>query len=803
MKTGGTMNFLRRAGAILMVVAIFASSCNKYADDFEQINTKLDALAAQVAGVTQLTTEMATLKGQVTALQAAVAALPTATAQSAQFAAVKVETDKILAQIALISTQLTSVANTGNATALVVAQLKKDLDALTKTVGDNNTAMNTKLDGLATSDTEQSAQLKALVDANVVILAKIADLQTSLDGVAMTGADSDTATALTIKGLQLMLDAQNAQLAIILANTSMYNGDVNITSDAEVTFYYAKLAQLGIVNGNVKVNFAAITAAKLAEARTIVKQINAVIGTTGATPNTLTVTFKAGDALDFSTLVSVAGAVSITGGETKATGADCLLPLLSSVGGTLTFSFDGPYASTTLTNVGGDLILVNRASSSTLKGTTLINFPSVVVASDMMVDDAVGTATGIVSYPEATEVILGGGVTSLTADVATTVKLSTDNLDSYLVIDAPEATTVDLAALKTVVGYLSITAAETADVKLDNFTNAGTSVTSVDVTITGPLTISLPKYVKGLLTSDATTVTLAKHEGATNPVLSAVTNLTFGTLNNTLTLSNYPTLEQASVTGKTQTKWNDCNAIVSSTENPELTTLTLGGVMEEVSLIAATPASSLINLTSITTSGQINKLTVKDVDGITTGLTLGHKQFVGALGFGATGSELYIVDNNKLSVLKTTALDKLNYLVVTGNAKLIAFDFSSYTNLKDNASPFTVTITNNGGTALGTATYTAAVVVTGSTPYQEAIIKSNSILTLKAYFAKAAATDPLTATLRAESSIDINLATPTSSGGTTAKKLATVMGDNAAVSDVVNATGGIDIFAEMALVVAE
>ena len=75
MKTGGTMNFLKRAGAILMVVAIFASSCNKYADDFKQLNTKLDAVASSVAGLTQLATDVAATKASVTALQTSVAGL--------------------------------------------------------------------------------------------------------------------------------------------------------------------------------------------------------------------------------------------------------------------------------------------------------------------------------------------------------------------------------------------------------------------------------------------------------------------------------------------------------------------------------------------------------------------------------------------------------------------------------------------------------------------------------------------------------------------------------------------------------
>jgi hypothetical protein len=190
-----------------------------------------------------------------------------------------------------------------------------------------------------------------------------------------------------------------------------------------------------------------------------------------------------------------------------------------------------------------------------------------------------------------------------------------------------------------------------------------------------------------------------------------------------------------------------------------------------------------------------------NVDAITTGLSLGHTQFVGDLGYGATGSELYILNNDKLSALAPTALDKLNYLVVTGNAKLLAFNFSSYTNLKDDASPITVTITSNGGTALGTASYSPAVVVTGSTPYQEAVIKSNSILTLKAYMAmqQAAGRTPMMGT-----NIDINLnaAATTLSSKMIPNSLLSFPGLEAA-SVIVDNVGAITTYAEMGLVVAE
>ena len=324
---------------------------------------------------------------------------------------------------------------------------------------------------------------------------------------------------------------------------------------------------------------------------------------------------------------------------------------------------------------------------------------------------------------------------------------------------------------------------------------------NVAVGITGPKTVTLPAYVSGALTApQATTVTLAVHDAGINPTLAAVTTLTMSAINNTLNLSNYATLVTANITGKTQTKWASVAAAVNATVNPALASLTLGGVIGSVSLVATTPATDLIKLTSLTTSGQINSFTLTDADALTT-LTLGHSQFIGAIGFGATGSDLTVTNNNLLTKVTTTALDKLNTLTVTGNAKLAAFDFSSYTNLKDDKSAIIISISGNNGTAVTTASYSASMPVTGSTPYQEAVIKSNSILTLKAYLAAAKTAGVVLTSLN----IDINTASTTIASPASDKLSALMQANKAAFAGtlVVDATGAISSYGEMALVVAE
>jgi hypothetical protein len=763
MKTGGIMNFLKKAGVILMVVAVFATSCNKYADDFAQINTKLDALATQVAGVTTLSADITALKASVASIASAVGALPT----TASISALSTSLAGLATKIDAITTTLGTVATAGTATKAVVDGLKTDLTALAAKVAADNLAMNTKLTALGTTDAAQTAQLTALVADNVTILAGIAALQTSLDGLALTGSGTD-ATAVTIKGLQLMLDAQKVQLEQLLANSNMYNAAVQITTDAEVDFYFTKIAiwpQGGMINAGLLINTTNISAGKLADLRTICNNIIAVIGTGSA----MDLTTKSGDDLVFGKLTTITGNYTVTGFDVDDS-------LLGSVGGNVVWNYDGPYASATLSKVTGSLTLVAKAASTTpvLVGTTSISLPAVAVTGSVY-DVLAGGTAGVLTYPIATAVDLSGGVTSLTVVKAITVKLGSATYASGLTIQAPLATSVDLSKATGVTGTLNITAAATADVKLDLLASTTT------VNIAGPLTISLPKYPAGLLTSDATTVTLAKHSGATQPALSAVTTLTMGAINTAaFNLANYnATLLTASITALST---STISGVTSST-NAKLTGLTLAGPM--VSAVV----DDQTKLASLATSGVINSLTVNSCD-IITGLTLAHTHLIGG-----TGSVLVVTGNPKLTAL-VSSTDYPAAITVTGNVLLTSLNLSSYVTKLLVAPGASTAITINGNKLSGV--YTNAVAITPTTPYIESTITSTALATLKAFVA----TYPTTAPPALVMNVDLDLVTLGSVVGN-ATLTARMNGDTAsAVFTAASKTGVVGIVnkAEMALV---
>jgi len=705
----------------VITFALIISSCNKYEDDFKDLNAKIDALAAQVQGVAALQTALTAAQAQLTTLSAAVAAIPNPTAS--------------------------------------ITTLGTNLTTLTANVAAIQTALGTLADDVAAGNV------------------------TAIDAAAEVDA------------LQLALTATQADITTILANSSVYTGNVSIISDALVDFWTPQVSKLGMINGNLTVATAGISVAKIAAMNNILKNINAVIGN-------VTITASSGKNIDLSKLTSVVGKFDATGGN--------LIPQstmdissLASVTGDLSLNFDGPYASTALTTVGGDLILTSRTTTgSTVTGTTSINFPNAIVS---------GTSVPVLSFPSATSIVLPGNLTSLTAIEATSVKLTKTTFGAAISITPKSTATVDLSAitgaagitvttgttvnlsnLVTSSGPLNITTVATGTFDLSNFSNivSGTAVTQ-NITIIGAKTVTLPKYVLGTLTAAAAeTVNLGKYEWASVPAFTdgSVKYLTLGAVNAPVDLAPYTALITANIVGKTQTVYASCAATVTATSaNAALTTVTVGGVLNAVSITGVTA------LTSVATSGVVNSFTITGCTNTAlTTLSLAHTHFVGG-----PGSTLVITNNTKLTSL-TTSTDKAAVLTVTGNVLLTSLNIASYQNpITGSGAIFTINTNKLSGS------FTPAVAATETTLYTEAIIKSNALLPLKALFAKIYATGasalpdggPFTAVLN----LDIDDVDPLDP----VVLLSTQMIANAAISDPIDTSLGIDQEFEVALLAAE
>ncbi len=255
MKTGGTMNFLKRTGAILLLVAVFASSCNKYADDFKQVNTKLDALATQVASISQVSTDLAAVKASIASLQTAIAAQPTSTAQAAQFAAVAAQLTAMTTAVASLDAQIKAVVTAGSATKAVVDGLKTDLAALSATVATNNVAaIKAASDAMAKLTTNSAdiaalkTQLATMAAADVLVAADVAAIKTGV--AANTTAIATNAAALTVQAGQI------TALAIQLTAFATASGNADVANAAAAA---AAAAANAIIQANTATALASLT----------------------------------------------------------------------------------------------------------------------------------------------------------------------------------------------------------------------------------------------------------------------------------------------------------------------------------------------------------------------------------------------------------------------------------------------------------------------------------------------------------------------------------------------------------------
>ena len=780
MKTGGTMNFLKRAGAILMVVAIFASSCNKYADDFKQLNTKLDALATQVAGVTQLTTDLAATKASVATLVSSVAALPNPTA-----ALTKLQGDltTALTNIGTINTTLNNLATTVATTTAskadvtaaigtITSNVKTELSAQLLLVNNNITAA---VNSIKADNSAQNTAINNEIIANNTTLAGLIQAQITAMQNALTGSGTD-ATAVTVKGLQLLLQAQQTALNQLLANSNFFAGNVNITSDAEVAFYLTKIGTWiggGMISGNVTVTTTNISVSKRADLKTITDNIIAVIANGASGAGDLTITTSAGDALSFAKLASLAGSVGVTtkaavnevsfpvlatvGANYSVTGFDIADAALTSVTGAVSLNYDGGYVQPALAKAGA--ITLTDFTTSAVGVTPVVIGTLSVDLSGLTAATSLNGGTSV--FSSATSVALGQvPYSSITANAANTVNLAysaSTGLAGATVNATKAGSVITLGLVKTTgANDLTVVGSATSSVSLANLTAlsqngaitaktvaadklasvAGTlgltSVTPVSlpvlatsgaITANTAVSFSAPALVSsGLSVTAATDVTIASSTTANLSTTSGtLKNLTFKALAGIYGTSG-TALTTVTVTGKAATA-NSFTFTAGATT--ALTTAAFDGTIVTVSLTGTDDATK-DKLTSVTTAGNIDNFRLINSD-IITGVTLGHDHIIAN-----SGSSLVVTGNDALLALAPTSLDFMATLNVSNNAALATLDFSSYKHiLLAGGAPSAVHITIGANKLVGT--YTAPVAATLTTPFAEATLVQPGLSTLKTY----------------------------------------------------------------------
>lgn len=206
------MNFIKRTGAILMLVAIIASSCNKQPNIVDPYRgTKLDVLAANFKGVTELTIDAIILKDNVSHLQKALTTLPETSTNSA----LKISLTAINGSIDSIVSTLNTMANNGTTSIRVIDSFKNDLTTLLLKVGVDNNTLKTQITMLGSSNIIQSARLNELLKTNTALVVQITDAQKSLDNLITSSGYAATQVAVDV--LIVQMNAAKISFDIILA----------------------------------------------------------------------------------------------------------------------------------------------------------------------------------------------------------------------------------------------------------------------------------------------------------------------------------------------------------------------------------------------------------------------------------------------------------------------------------------------------------------------------------------------------------------------------------------------------------
>ena len=305
-------------------------------------NTDTSALEAAVAELKTALASAAT-SAEITALETSIAA-----AQTAIDALENVDLSDLTASVAALeNTDLTAV-NTA------IAELKAALALLENT---DVSGIETSVAALSTLVTATQASIAANATAIGANATSIDSLSASLAALTATIAElkatlATVSTAEEVSDLAASLVAAQADLDVLLAQSSFYVGDVSITNQSELDFVNSLGNKVNVVQGkvtitqNVDMNEVTLTAV-MSRFITVTKEVTYtstdskttqlpfanLIGTASLTID------QAGD-ISLPKLASVNGALTLSGDE--ATGQDITktvsLPLLTSVTGAMTFN---------------------------------------------------------------------------------------------------------------------------------------------------------------------------------------------------------------------------------------------------------------------------------------------------------------------------------------------------------------------------------------------------------------------------------------------------------------------------------
>jgi hypothetical protein len=512
----------------------------------------------------------------------------------------------------------------------------------------------------------------------------LADIQSDID--AIEAAVADVASSEEVSALSDAVAASQEDLDELLANSSVFTGNVTVNSVSTLEAFHAMGSGLAIVNGNVDIDVN--TEMDLVKVQELVDNILTVTGS-----------------FDYAAAESTIAEVTFTS--------------LSGV------------QSLTLKQAGGyDVRNLVSATNITLKQdfestVDVIHFGALTSVSYFYTD----TTTNTIDFGSATELHL----TSLPRYNPNTLTI---NIDEGGVLAMPVLDDVDADGDQT---DLTLNITGPSAVEFTNIYDGAMTFTDVDsVTVsgfTGTLTISTG--VETLSVTDGVTVVLT---GASDLVTASVdlkldddpdlTTATKAYQGGSIDVTGLTDLETLTVSGAA----ND----VTVSGNANLTDLTISATMDDLTindsddLTTVTVTGAKIHDISITGNGDLTSLTLDHTVALDTSAATAEK-----------AASLTVSGNAKLASL-TYSADKVDNLVVTNNAKLATVDFTGLATIGNTTATVNITSNNftaskakddyNAATAADAGSYTTTSGMETLKTYLDAAVAAPSTSGVKAYF---------------------------------------------------------------------
>ena len=434
---------------------------------FLAVNTSLTALGANIQIIDD---EISVLQTGVLDLASAVAIV------DGKIVAVDNELDTLLsnltgqlaAQLADITAQfatLTGVIDANQSAALIwylntmagIGRVEVDLDAINA----QNVQILQQLAGMLTvvnaGFATQSAELTA---AEAAILAEITLVQQSLATTLLEIAGLESLVQSSIDGTggvddqlavinALIVSLQSDLTTLLESTTTIYQGDLSITNQAELDYALELDDKVMVINGNVVINSTFATGDALTSLNSVITKMTTVTGN---------VTVTSTSNLDMDSLNSV-------GGNYAVTGSDITDSALITVGGNATLAYaTDAYNEPNLVNVGGTLRITDNGSATvdfsgvTTAGGFAVYDSGADAVTDVLTDtDTISLGSGIVDADIANAFTL-----NITADTSDAISIATSTSivitgDTFDVGDVTISAAVVTSTLEDITGNISVT----------------------------------------------------------------------------------------------------------------------------------------------------------------------------------------------------------------------------------------------------------------------------------------------------------------------------------------------------------